>query len=171
MVVEPGEYSYIGKIQHAYGAKGWVKIKFKAGLKPIGMKQTYLFLLHDKIHVPYRIIKKNASKSIILFDDLSTLKQAERLERVEVFVLADQLPNQLQENQHPFIGYSIYDLTTNQMIGVIEFVNNQTAQDLAFTRLDSKEIMIPIHERLIDRVDESSRVLYMVLPEGLLDID
>jgi 16S rRNA processing protein RimM len=36
--------------------------------------------------------------------------------------------------------------------------------------IDGKEVLIPIHENSLEKIDKKNRKLYLNLPEGLLDL-
>jgi 16S rRNA processing protein RimM len=36
--------------------------------------------------------------------------------------------------------------------------------------IDDKEVLIPIHEKSLEKLDKSNKKLYVSLPDGLLDI-
>ena len=65
------------------------------------------------------------------------------------------------------VGFSIVDAATNKSIGVIEDVNDQTANILF--ELDNGAL-IPASDELIMNIDTEHEEIVMNIPEGLLDI-
>lgn len=82
-----------------------------------------------------------------------------------------QLPK-LGENQfyyHEIIDYRAVDETHGE-IGSIKFVNDQTMQALFFIDFNGKEIIIPVNDRFIQKVDKEEKTIYFKTPEGLIDM-
>ena len=65
------------------------------------------------------------------------------------------------------VGFSIVDAATNKSIGVIEDVNDQTANILF--ELDNGAL-IPASDELIMNIDTEHEEIVMNIPEGLLEI-
>jgi 16S rRNA processing protein RimM len=63
-----------------------------------------------------------------------------------------------------FVGFSVETQQGN--LGTVDNVDDSTANTLLIVG----DKLIPINESLIDDIDHDKRILYMNLPEGLLDL-
>ena len=69
------------------------------------------------------------------------------------------------------IGFQIIDSKLDK-IGIIDSINSQTTQTLAFVDNSKGNIvMVPLVEAFIDEIDKKDNVIYVTLPEGLLDLN
>lgn len=58
----------------------------------------------------------------------------------------------------------------DENLGPIEEVIEQPHQVLLRISLDGKEALIPLHAESLDRIDHKKKQVYVILPDGLLDI-
>ena len=55
-------------------------------------------------------------------------------------------------------------------MGIISGVNDSTAQHLFEIDHDGKEVLIPINDEIIEKVDRASKTIFLDTPEGLIEI-
>jgi len=70
---------------------------------------------------------------------------------------------------HKYIGYTLIDEHHGDL-GKIEDVQEFPHQEMAFFHYNNKEKLVPLNDSLIIRVDKEKQIIYVDLPEGLLDI-
>ena len=117
------------------------------------------------------IIKLTSSAAIVKFEDIDTPEEIKKLIGINLFFKKVDL---LQKEGNEFswrdlIRFKIVD----EMLGEIGLVNdiffypdNPVFQIIKHGR----EILIPVNEDLIQKIDPESKTVFMVLPEGLTDI-
>jgi 16S rRNA processing protein RimM len=79
---------------------------------------------------------------------------------------------QLEEGQyyfHELIGFDVLDETLG-LIGPVQIIYDLETQDLLGVTHQGKEVLIPIQDGIILKVDKAAKKVYCQLPEGLLDI-
>ena len=67
------------------------------------------------------------------------------------------------------IGYQTHDKVKGAL-GVIEDVLELPMQYLAKVNYNKKEVLIPLNDETIERIEKKTKTIYFNLPEGLLDI-
>jgi 16S rRNA processing protein RimM len=67
------------------------------------------------------------------------------------------------------IGYEVND-QNHGSIGTISTVNEQTAQALFVINNNGKQVLIPIHDEIIKKVDRENKIIFIKAPEGLIDL-
>jgi 16S rRNA processing protein RimM len=68
-------------------------------------------------------------------------------------------------------GYKVYKID-NRLVGTIIDVIENPGQLLMNVRIKKdKEILIPLHEDLIIRIDNKKKIIKMDLPQGLIEIN
>jgi 16S rRNA processing protein RimM len=160
----------IGRLGKAHGVKGEVSFQFDDDIFDTA-DADYLILDIDGILVPFFMEEyrfRNDSLALIKFCDVDTQQRASELTGCDVY-----FPRALAaaEDEMPIlsmlVGFSIVDAATNKSIGVIEDVNDQTANILF--ELDNGAL-IPASDELIMNIDTEHEEIVMNIPEGLLDI-
>ena len=66
------------------------------------------------------------------------------------------------------IGFSVYK--GSEKIGVIEGINSELPQPVFEVIVNSKKIMIPIHEDLIEKINRKKNIIHIDIPDGLIEI-
>jgi 16S rRNA processing protein RimM len=168
------DYYYLGKIIKPHGNKGQVLVYLDvdAAEKYIGLESVYLDLHGERI--PFFIATlelKHNGKALIQFQDFATIEDAESLAGLEMYLPIAGLPV-LKGNKfyyHEIIGFRVRDHKHGD-IGVIENVLDLPHQSLFQIRYGDKEILIPVVDDVIQKVDKRKKLLLIRAPEGLIEI-
>ena len=70
---------------------------------------------------------------------------------------------------HEVIGFTLQDIIHGD-VGIVKGVNDLGAQALFIAEKDGKELLIPITDDFITKVDRDSRRIHIQTPEGLIDL-
>ncbi len=70
---------------------------------------------------------------------------------------------------HEVIGFSIHD-TEKGRIGIITSINDRSAQPLFVIDADGKEVLIPMIDEFIQKVDRTKKEIILQIPQGLIDL-
>ena len=165
---------YLGKIVKKYSYKGEVLIKLDTDDPEMYSKMESVFVEKNKNLIPFFIQESSLHKSTLLrvkFEDVRTEEDANRLLGSELYLPLDLLP-QLTGNKfyyHEVIGFEIEDRSFGK-VGVITGVNDQTAQALFEIDHDGVQILIPINNEIIKKVDRKTNVIHIEAPDGLIDL-
>ena len=114
---------------------------------------------------------KSQKKAIALFQDFESLEDAETLQGLEMYIPIRNLPS-LKGKQfyfHEIIGFSVTDQKHGN-IGYIERVLELPHQSLFQIKFNNREILIPVVDEIIKKVDKKKKILRIAAPEGLIDI-
>ena len=165
---------YLGKIVKKYSYKGEVLIKLDTDDPEMYSKMESVFVEKNKNLIPFFIQESSLHKSTLLrvkFEDVRTEEDANRLLGSELYLPLDLLP-QLTGNKfyyHEVIGFEIEDRSFGK-VGVITGVNDQTAQALFEIDHEGVQILIPINNEIIKKVDRKTNVIHIEAPDGLIDL-
>ena len=168
------QYIQVGKLQKAHGLKGELQASIDLYDPDILAEATVLFVEVKNAYAPYFVesIKINGSKAIILFDEMKDVNQANTLRGQILYVSTEHFPA-IQEDESwqydDIIGFTIIDKIHGKL-GVIEDVFETTGQDLIAMTYKEKEVLIPIVEQIILKVNKKSKSLEVRLPDGLLEL-
>ncbi|MGM0635759.1 MAG: ribosome maturation factor RimM [Bacteroidota bacterium] len=165
---------YLGKIVSKYSFNGEVLIKLDTD-EPHSYENTESILIElgSKL-IPFFIEKSSLHKSSLLrarIEDVVTEQDADELISASVYLPLSQLPK-LEENQfyyHEIIGFSAVDNSYGK-IGVIKGVNDNTPQALFEIEFEGKEVLIPVNDQFISKIDKAQKVFYFNTPPGLIEM-
>ncbi|MDH7447991.1 ribosome maturation factor RimM [Aquimarina sp. 2201CG14-23] len=165
---------YLGKIVSKFSFKGEVLIKLDTDEPESYAKMESVFVNYNKNLVPFFIERSSLHKSDLLrvkFEDVDSEEDADDMMKAEIYLPLDLLPK-LEGDKfyfHEVIGFKIVDHSYGE-VGVIKHINDSTAQALFEIDRNGIEILIPMNDEFIDKVDRETNTVYVNTPEGLIDL-
>ncbi len=177
-MAEPN-YIIIGRTRKAHGLTGELKISIEDRFVEDFMKNERIFIEVKSAKIPYFIDHVRGGGELILKleevddRDAAIALQARDILLREQDILPDHLrefePEEEEEMQYGYLeGYQLLDQTIGE-IGMIKEVLEMPQQEMAFLDYQGRELLIPLNEQLILKIDEVQKQILMDLPEGLLD--
>lgn len=166
-------YNSIGKIAATFGLQGEVVLKHHLGKKTLlkGLETIFIEEKKDEM-IPYfieSIRPKNNDELFLKLEGISVKEQAAKLARREVWLTEEDFHIHAGKSA-PISMLGFHIINDGEDIGEILEVIEQPHQLLCRIDLDGKEALIPVHPETLEKMDKQKREIYMVLPEGLLDI-
>ena len=168
-MIKAEEVYKIGRLGKAHGVKGEVTFMFDDDVFD-RVEADYLILEVDGILVPFFIEEyrfRNDSTALVKFEDVDTQDRARELTNCNVYFPRALSDDEEQPSLAMLVGYTIVDGATQQPVGRIAAIDDQTA-NLLFELEDAT--LIPATDDLITNIDQHRRTITMTLPEGLLDL-
>lgn len=168
------ECFYLGKIVRKYSFKGEVLIKLDTDEPELYTELESVFVDFNNNLIPFFIEQSGLHKSTLLrvrFEDVDTEEKADEIIGLEVYLPLSFLP-ELDEDQfyyHEIIGFTAEDVNFGK-IGVVKGVNDSAAQALFEIERDGKQILIPVNDDFIHKVDKKNKILILDTPEGLIEM-
>jgi 16S rRNA processing protein RimM len=165
---------YLGLIAKLHGFKGEVSL-FLDVTHPAdyqGLDALYLDINGQLTPFFIEGFKlKNKGFAAVKFEGVETEEAAQRLVKKKAYLPLEVLPELDQSSfyDHEIIGFQVFD-TTLGAIGVVEDVIDMTANPLLQINLNGTEILVPIFDGLIQKVERKKKELYIQAPEGLIDL-
>ncbi len=167
------EYFKIGKLVSAFGLKGELILKHNLGKKTSLKGLQALFVEERKeSFIPWFIEStkiKSEDELYIKLADVNIREAALKLTQKEVWIPeADFKKFSAQSSPINLLGYDIVE--AGKTLGKILEVIEQPHQLLCRIDIEGKEVLIPLNEDTIKKVDKKARQVIVQLPEGLLEI-
>ncbi|MFD2822866.1 ribosome maturation factor RimM [Lacinutrix iliipiscaria] len=165
---------FLGKIVKKYSFKGEILVKLDTDEPEIydGLDSVFVDL---KGHlVPFFIEHAQLHKSELLrikFEDVDTEADVDSIMKSNLYLPLEFLPK-LDDDKfyyHEIIGFTIEDVNFGQ-VGIITGVNDSTAQALFEIDRNGIEILIPMNDHFIKKVDKVNKTITVETPEGLIDL-
>ncbi len=168
------DFFYLGKILKTHGNKGQVIVLLDVDDPEdyIALESVYLDLHGERIPFFIKTLElKHNRKAVIQFQDFDSIEDSTSLTGLEMYLPVTTLPS-LKGNQfyyHEIIGFEVVD-ENHGNIGVIEDILELPHQSLFQIRNGEKEILIPVVDDIIQKVDRKKKQLLIKAPEGLIEI-
>ncbi len=167
------DFFYLGKVIKLHGYEGKLSIYLDTN-KP--NDYINLDLVHMNIGgslVPYFIEELSLlnNKAVVRFMDIDTIDKAEELVNKEFYLPMSMLPK-LSGNKfyyHEVPGMLVVDENFGE-IGAISKVLEYPNTAVLQVFYENKEVLIPISDEIIKKVDRGESKIFVNSPEGLLDI-
>jgi len=168
-----GEINIVGKVIKPEGVKGFLKLDIEDGFEKSVLKAPFVFIFIDGLPVPFKVEECTEGRHLLVkLEDVDLPEQAARYAH---------LPLGLHENHIRYIrkipssslekltGYTIY--YDDKAVGLIKEVARFPGQMMAIVEDETgKTIHIPLVSEWIQQKDDSSKKLFMSLPDGLLEV-
>jgi 16S rRNA processing protein RimM len=167
------ECFYLGKIVRTHGVKGDVMILLDADDPQRYKKIKSVYVETDGELTSFNIKQVSIQNDIakVHIEGVDDMTKAEEFIRCEVYMPLTLLPK-LDENKfyfHEIINFKVIDKTKGE-IGIFEKVVDIPQQTIGQIKNGNKEILVPMIPQFIERVDRNEKILYLDLPEGLVDL-
>jgi len=168
---------YLGYISKAIGNNGELAFKLDVDSPSSYEGIDAVFVqMHkkDKQLIPFFINSSKLQNNGLLrctIEDLSTLTDAKKLIGKSLYLPIEALP-ELEEDQfyyHEIINYKVVDKEKGEIGRVADVFETPAAHILSII-FNEKEILVPINDQTIDRLDRENKTLYIIATDGLIDL-
>ena len=165
---------YLGKIAKKFSFKGEVLIYLDTDEPELYENLESMFVECGKHLVPFFIENSSLHKNDFLrvrFEDVKNEEEADALLGNHVYLPLKMLPK-LSGNKfyfHEVIGFEVEDKRLG-IVGEIQSINDSSAQPLFEVLNDGVEILIPMIDHFLVKIDRENKKVIMNLPEGLIEM-
>ena len=165
---------YLGKIAKKFSFKGKVLIYLDTDEPELYENLESMFVECGKHLVPFFIENSSLHKNDFLrvrFEDVKDEEEADALLGNHVYLPLKMLPK-LTGNKfyfHEVIGFEIEDKRFG-FVGEIQSINDSSAQPLFEVLNGDVEILIPMIDHFLVKIDRENKKVLMDLPEGLIEM-
>ncbi len=164
---------YFGKVVKTHGIKGEISIRIDADEPTAYLDLEYMLIEITNKLVPFFIksLKVLGNKAYVALDTVTTIELASSFAGKDIYLPLTLLPK-LNDDQfyfHEIVGFKIID-EAEGLIGELAKVLEYPNQSLFQLFKEEKEILIPIQDEVIKRVDKKNKTIYIQAPDGLIDL-
>jgi 16S rRNA processing protein RimM len=166
---------WLGTLVKTHGIKGELVIKLNNLLAEDLIEMESVFLEIEGLLVPFfieTIYAVTSQTCIVQFERLNSESKSTEFTGCRVYTdknitdIPDNIPSSLSE----FIGFNIED-TQIGFHGIIDDVLDVSKNPLFRVLYNNQEVLIPAQPGFIIRIDDKKKIIYVSLPDGLLDIN
>lgn len=167
------ECFYLGRVAKTHGIKGEVTLRLDVDDPSAYLNMKYFLLEINKVLTPFFVerIVQSGDKFYVAIQDIKTVEAASALTGKEVYLPLELLPKLTgkQFYYHEVKGFTVVDAEKGEL-GPINDVLEYPTQAILQVFKGQKEILIPILDHVIQKVDRKAKKLYIAAPEGLIDM-
>ncbi len=167
------EYYKIGKLVAVFGLKGEVILKHTLG-KKTSLKGLQALFIEEKKQsfIPWFIETtkiKSEEEVYLKLEGVDTREAAMKLTQKEIWIPEPDF-KKLAAKSAPgsILGYTV--VNDNEPLSEILEVIEQPHQLLCRLEINQKEVLIPLNEQTIQKIDHKKKQVSVSLPDGLLEI-
>ena len=176
-MIKEDDIIIIGKFHKTHALKG--ELNMISDIDPdFFLEGNPVIVEYDGILVPYYIETlrpKGSTSYLVKLDGINSEEEAGKFVNKEIGVLKKEAEDWLGEEiieSSDIIGFKIVDIDEKKDIGTIVDIEDTTQNHLFILKNhEGEEIFIPANEDLIKEINEEEKLIYMNIPEGLVDIN
>ena len=163
---------YLGRVTKPWGTKGQMALYIDVDSPEDYAEMDSAFVEMKGRLVPYffHIDQLNGNRAIVTFEEL-TPEQTQSLVGHDLYLPLDLLPK-LEGNKfyfHEVVGFRVVDSVYGD-IGVLQQVIEYPAQPLFQIDKNGTEILVPVIDPVIDKVDRKLKTIFITAPNGLIEL-
>ena len=167
------EYFKIGKLVAVHGLQGELLLKHQLG-KKTSLKGLQAIFVEEKKNsfLPWFIEAtkiKSENEIFLRLEGINTREAAIKLTQKEIWVPETDFKKFTAKSAPAsLLGYTI--INNNEPLGEIRELIEQPHQLLCRLEIKGKEVLIPLHEETLKKVNHTKKEVLVELPDGLLEI-
>ncbi len=164
----------LGYITRPHGINGEVVFYLDTDVPERYDQLESVFIEINNKLIPFFIeqFKLQGNKAVVKLEDIDDLEATEILTGNTLYLPLDLLPDLGKDRfyYHEVIDYTIIEKDKGRL-GQIKEVYEANGNDLfSVITKDEKELLIPVKDDLILKVDKVKQEIHVDLPDGLLDV-
>lgn len=167
------EYFKIGKLVAVHGLTGELLLKHELG-KKTSLKGLQAIFIEEKKNsfLPWFIEStkiKSDEEIYIKFEGVNSREAAIKLTQKEIWVPEEDFKKFASKSAPAsLLGYTI--IHNDEPLGEILELIEQPHQLLCRLDIKGKEVLIPLHEQTLQKINHKKKEVLVELPDGLLEI-
>ncbi|MDT0553514.1 ribosome maturation factor RimM [Urechidicola vernalis] len=165
---------YLGKIVRKHSFKGEVVIKLDTDEPELYENLESVFVQHGSNLIPFfmeKTLLQKGNQLRVKFEGVDSEADADGIMKSGIYLPLNMLPK-LEGNKfyfHEVIGFSLEDVN-HGIVGEISAINDTTAQPLFEVDRDGVELLIPMIDHFIKKIDRENKTILVETPDGLIDL-
>ena len=165
---------YLGRIVRKHSFKGEVVIKLDTDEPELYKNSESVFVQHGANLIPFfmeKTLLQKGNQLRVKFEGVDSEADADGIMKSGIYLPLNMLPK-LEGNKfyfHEVIGFSLEDVN-HDAVGEITAINDTTAQPLFEVDRDGVELLIPMIDHFIKKIDRENKTILVETPDGLIDL-
>ena len=166
----------IGYTKKPHALKGEIKLQVEEKYLEDLLNAEILLIDIKGKKTPFFIEDVRVGNNIIAkFEDINTPEAAMNIASKEIFLREEDIlkddEREIDIYEMPYAhtkGYTLFN--ENKNIGVVEDLVEYPQQLMAMITYQTREVLVPLNEHFVQKIDDKKKEIYLDLPEGILDL-
>ncbi len=171
------EFVEIGKVKKPHGLNGEIKLDIEDRYWDDFASKEVLFIERNGQKMPFFVeYVRGSGASIAKFEEIDSKEDAlliankiAYLRREDVSLSDDEIAENPDLLYGFLKGFCLFDENLGK-IGLVEDVIEYPQQEMAIVIYNESEVLIPLVKQWIVQIEKSEKKVYMMLPEGLMNL-
>lgn len=173
--MEKKDCFYLGKIVKKYSFKGEVIIKLDTDEPDIYENLDAVFVDLGNSFLPFFIeesLLQKGNQLRVRFEEVENEQDADAILKCDVYLPNKFLPKLTGDKFyfHEVLNFTLEDVNFGK-VGTITSINDSTAQPLFVVDRDGSDILIPMIDDFIKKIDRENKIVLVETPEGLIEMN
>lgn len=168
------EYFNTGKIVATFGLHGEIILLHKTG-QADAFKDIQAVFIEEKKNsfIPYFIEStriRNNEEVYLKLESIDTKEKAAKLLQKQIYLDEEHFRKIVSPDSVLFyLGFKVKDKVAG-IIGQVSEVVELPAQVLLKIHKGNEEFLVPLNGETLQKIDKTNKSIYVILPDGLLDV-
>lgn len=161
------DLSPIGYFSKTHGVKGQLILKTEKDFDVDALKALFIETATGK--APYFVteVKEAGANLVLELEEVPNVEKARMLIGKQVYIDASLIEE--EESDDAWIGFELID-AHHGSLGQVSAVSDNGQQMLLSLQHKGKEIILPMVEEFIEKIDEENKKIFFQAPEGLIEL-
>ncbi|MCO6499401.1 MAG: 16S rRNA processing protein RimM [Vicingus serpentipes] len=169
---------YLGYTAKVHGKNGELIVKLNVDFPEEYQNLESVFIQlneKDKTLIPFFLTSaqiQNSGNLQIKIEGIDNLDEAKKMIGKSLYLPLNTLP-ELTGNQfyyHEVIGFKVIDAEKGNIGQITQVLDYPTQAIFEIQHPTSKEILVPITDEIITKLDRTNQTIFVTSPEGLIDL-
>jgi 16S rRNA processing protein RimM len=116
-------------------------------------------------------VQIRGDKAIVQLEEVDSEEKALSLKSSTVYLPLEVLPELPDDKYyyHEIVGFQVQD-TKEGTLGTVAEIIPMPMHNILVMDFQNQEVLIPVTDEVVTKVDKVAKVVHTLLPEGLLDV-
>ncbi len=164
----------LGKITKVHGHEGVVNIRLERNISDKIPEMESVFIETDGRPVPFFIDfaeQPDPSSLRLQFEGYDSGDRVREFIGCKVYMTEPAPQFKLPADPASLINYKVFSENKSTLGIIKEIIENPSQLLLNVLSPSGQLFLLPLHDDLIKEIDTKNHIIYMVIPEGLMDIN
>lgn len=168
-------YIIAGTLAKPHGVEGEISVRLSSEVMSHDLDPSFVYLEIDNGLVPFRVSSFRYKADDVLLIKLPLLSSEKKI-RAYMGSAVYVSPREVSQNEtdlntlDAFTSYQVIDTKVGE-IGQIEGIQDISGNPLFIINSKQGELLIPVADEFIVKIDDNAKTIEMNIPEGLLDLN
>ena len=163
----------VGDVRKTFGANGELIVKLREDI-PTAILQNKepVFIYIDGLPVPFYMKSaepKGTAKLLVVFEDMETEALATELVGKPIYIASKETAIESRSELDVLVGFTAIDDSHGEL-GLVKEVMDIPGNPCLVLDRNGLEVIVPLNQDLISKIDPKKKQIHLTLPDGLLDL-